>query len=175
MRYYSASRDETGERTVDPVRLFEADGRNYLEAWCRQAEGMRLFRLDRIDSFAVLDERFTLDERHALRQYSEDWKADAPEVRVRFQPAVERWVRERQPFTFVREEHDELGPIFIYAVRNEDDLVRWLLGWGATVDVLSPASLRARLAAEAWLMFSKLSATPDIRVSRAPMQAGVEA
>ena len=44
LRYYSASRDETTERTVDPVRMFEADGRNYLEAWCRRAEGMRVFR-----------------------------------------------------------------------------------------------------------------------------------
>ena len=49
MRYYSATRDETTERTIDPVRMFEADHRNYLEAWCRQAEGMRVFRLDRIE------------------------------------------------------------------------------------------------------------------------------
>jgi len=56
IRYYSASRDETGERTVDPLRVFESDGRTYLEAWCRQAEGMRLFRTDRIESARVLPE-----------------------------------------------------------------------------------------------------------------------
>lgn len=56
VRYYTAARDETTERTVDPLRIFEADGRTYLEAWCRRAEGMRVFRLDRIEDAEPLDE-----------------------------------------------------------------------------------------------------------------------
>ena len=39
LRYYTATRDETTERVVDPLRVFEMDGRSYLEAWCRRAEG----------------------------------------------------------------------------------------------------------------------------------------
>src|SRR5690606_17708378 len=56
MRYYTPARDEIRERSVDPMRLLLIDGRNYLEAWCRVAEGVRLFRLDRIDEVEVLDE-----------------------------------------------------------------------------------------------------------------------
>ncbi len=56
MRYYSASREEHTERTVDPLRMFTADGRSYLEGWCRLAEGLRVFRVDRIDDVQVLDE-----------------------------------------------------------------------------------------------------------------------
>jgi proteasome accessory factor C len=56
MRYYTATRDETTERIVDPMRLFEMDGHHYLEAWCRSAEGMRIFRLDRIEHVEQLDE-----------------------------------------------------------------------------------------------------------------------
>jgi proteasome accessory factor C len=56
MRYYTATRDETTERVVDPMRIFEMDGHNYLEAWCRSAEGMRVFRLDRIEHLEQLDE-----------------------------------------------------------------------------------------------------------------------
>jgi proteasome accessory factor C len=44
LRYYTATRDETTDRTVDPMRIFTMDGRLYLEAWCRRAEGMRIFR-----------------------------------------------------------------------------------------------------------------------------------
>ena len=51
----------------------------------------------------------------------------------------------------------------------------WLLGWGASVEVLSPLGLRARLSTEAWLMFGKHSVAPDIGVSRAVAHAGVEA
>ena len=41
---------------IDPVRVFSADGIAYLEAWCRQAEGMRIFRLDRFEAATLLDE-----------------------------------------------------------------------------------------------------------------------
>ena len=50
------TRDERTERTVDPMRLLLVDGHWYLEAWCRRAEGVRLFRLDRVDDVVVLDE-----------------------------------------------------------------------------------------------------------------------
>jgi proteasome accessory factor B len=56
IRYYTASRDEVTERTVDPMRLLLVDGRGYLEAWCRSAGSVRLFRMDRIDEARVLDE-----------------------------------------------------------------------------------------------------------------------
>lgn len=56
IRYYTASRDEITERTVDPMRLLIVQAVAYLEAWCRRAEGVRLFRLDRIDDVRVLDE-----------------------------------------------------------------------------------------------------------------------
>ena len=38
------------------MRLLLVEGRGYLEAWCRRAEAVRLFRLDRVDDVAVLDE-----------------------------------------------------------------------------------------------------------------------
>jgi proteasome accessory factor C len=55
LRYYVQSRDEDTERDVDPMRLLVVDGRTYLEGWCRRAEGVRLFRLDRVLSVDVLD------------------------------------------------------------------------------------------------------------------------
>src|SRR5690348_7125908 len=33
--YYAATRDETTERVVDPMRVLVAEGHAYLEAWCR--------------------------------------------------------------------------------------------------------------------------------------------
>ena len=48
LRHLVPSRDEVTERTVDPMRLVSVDGRWYLESWCHLAEGVRLFRLDRM-------------------------------------------------------------------------------------------------------------------------------
>jgi len=55
LRHYAQKRDEATERDVDPMRLLVVEGRTYLEGWCRRAEGVRLFRLDRVLSVDVLD------------------------------------------------------------------------------------------------------------------------
>lgn len=54
--YYTASRDTTTQRVIDPVQVFSADGVTYLEAWCRSAQAIRIFRLDRITDAVLLDE-----------------------------------------------------------------------------------------------------------------------
>ena len=43
-------------RVVDPIRVVLVGDHSYLEAWCREAEGVRLFRFDRIVDADVLDE-----------------------------------------------------------------------------------------------------------------------
>jgi proteasome accessory factor C len=62
MRYYVPGRDEATEREVDPMRLLAVDGRTYLEGWCHRAEGVRLFRLDRVLELSVLDEAARVPE-----------------------------------------------------------------------------------------------------------------
>src|SRR5690606_20619327 len=56
LRDDSPSRDSVPERVVEPLRLQVVDQHTYLEAWCRMAEGVRLFRFDRIDTAEALDE-----------------------------------------------------------------------------------------------------------------------
>jgi predicted DNA-binding transcriptional regulator YafY len=173
--YHAFRKAEPELREVEPITLVYMRERWHVGAYCRLRQGLRMFRLDRIDRVSVLGEQFTVGERHVLPPRHDDWKADAPEVRVRFQAAVERWVRERQPFTFLREEQDALGPVFVYAMRDEDGLAYWLRAWGASAEVLSPPALRSRLASEALVMFSQLARAPDIGLSTAPVQSGVEA
>ncbi|MGZ8815255.1 MAG: WYL domain-containing protein, partial [Mycobacterium sp.] len=56
IEYYSASHDMLSSRIVDPIRIVLVADNSYLEAWCRSAEGVRLFRFDRIVDAHVLDE-----------------------------------------------------------------------------------------------------------------------
>jgi len=53
--YYVPGRDEATERDVDPMRLLVVEGHSYLEGWCRRADAVRLFRLDRILAIEELD------------------------------------------------------------------------------------------------------------------------
>jgi len=55
LSYYVPGRDEATERDVDPMRLLLVEGRTYLEGWCRLAEAVRLFRLDRVLGIELLD------------------------------------------------------------------------------------------------------------------------
>jgi proteasome accessory factor C len=52
--YYVPGRDDATERDVDPMRLVVSEGRSYLEGWCRRADAVRLFRIDRILAIEVL-------------------------------------------------------------------------------------------------------------------------
>jgi len=56
LSYVSASADEESVRVVDPMGLVTTEGVEYLQAWCRSAEAVRLFRLDRVTSLQVLAE-----------------------------------------------------------------------------------------------------------------------
>jgi proteasome accessory factor C len=49
LSYFSAQRDAVSERDVDPLRLYSLDNTWYLEAYCHSAQGLRNFRLDRVE------------------------------------------------------------------------------------------------------------------------------
>ena len=149
LRYYSASRDEVGERTVDPLRLFEADRRDYLEAWCRQAEGLRVFRLDRIEDVTLLDEPASVPEGVQPRDISEGVYHPASEhllAVLRLGPAY-AWVADY----YVAEEVVDDGTGLRVSLRVADPAwVRSLvLGSAGQVEVLSPEWLAEGLRAEA--------------------------
>ena len=46
--YLSPQRDQVSERNVDPLRLYSLDNTWYFEAYCHSAQGLRNFRLDRV-------------------------------------------------------------------------------------------------------------------------------
>ncbi|OQO94846.1 helix-turn-helix transcriptional regulator [Saccharomonospora piscinae] len=99
LRYYAASKDTVTERTVDPMRLPIVQGIGYLEAWCRKAESVRLFRLDRIDELTVLDEPAAPPEAATPKDLSQGVfprAAEFPEAVLVLDPDA-RWVAEYYP------------------------------------------------------------------------------
>ena len=150
LRYYTFARDEVSERTVDPVRVFEADGRRYVEAWCRQAEGMRIFRADRIERVELLDEPARPPADVELRDLSEGVYAPAAEhllVDLRLRPAY-AWVADYYAMEQVAEEAD--GMLRVSLRVADPGWVRALvLGSARQVQVLSPDWLAESIRAEA--------------------------
>ena len=82
------------------------DGRWYLEGWCHRAEGVRLFRLDRIEAIEVLDADGTPPADAVGRDVDERLFAPSPEdVRRDGRPRARRarWVADYYPVEHVAE------------------------------------------------------------------------
>jgi proteasome accessory factor C len=149
LRYYTAARDETTQRTVDPLRVFDLDGRSYLEAWCRHAEGLRVFRVDRIEDVQVLDEPVRQHADVQLRDLGEGVYQPAAEhllAVLRVSPAC-AWVADYYPTERVEDLADGLHVSLRVA---EPAWVRSLvLGSGGQVEVLAPGWLAESVRTEA--------------------------
>jgi proteasome accessory factor C len=148
--YYTATRDEVSERVVDPMRMLVADGRAYLEAWCRRVEGVRMFRIDRIDSYVELDEPAMPPAHAQLHDVSGGVftpSDELPLVTLRI-GRWERWITEYYPCEQVVEESTERWLVSLRA----SDLAwarRLVLGLGPSVTVVAPEALARAVRAEA--------------------------
>lgn len=140
--YHVPGRDETTSRQVDPMRLVLAEGRSYLEAWCRRAEDVRLFRLDRVLDVRVLDLPAQVPPDAAPRDLDEGLYRPSPgdvAVDLELEPAG-RWVAEYYPCETVT----DLGAGRL-RVRLRTPDTRWVrrlaLRLGESGRVVAPASL----------------------------------
>jgi proteasome accessory factor C len=164
LHYYVPARDERTERTVDPMRLLLVDGRGYLEAWCRRAEGVRLFRLDRVDDVVVLDEPAAPPPQAHERDVDNGvYQPDpgSPAVRLRLSRSA-RWVADYYPVDSVAPVDEPPGGLAV-TVRTED--LAWArrlvasLGGEARID--EPAELAAQVAADARAALARYGAAAE--------------
>ena len=149
LRYYVPGRDEATERDVDPMRLLVVEGRTYLEGWCRRAEGVRLFRLDRVLGLDVLDVAAEVPPEAEPVDVDEGLFRPSPQdVRVEFElrPGG-HWVAEYYPCESVERNGDELR----VTLRTPD--TRWVrrlaLRLGEDGRVIAPAELAVQITQDA--------------------------
>jgi CRISPR-associated endonuclease/helicase Cas3 len=152
--YYTASRDETRERDVDPHFLTNVRGDWMLVAWDHWRERDAVFMLARIQEFQMLERVFSRRPELNPQHYSQhtfltEHGAEPYEVVLRFDSYQARWIRERRwhPGQQVKEQEDG-GLILRMTVAGVGDLTRWILGYGSHVEVLAPDWLRGDVASE---------------------------
>ena len=144
--YYSASRDAMSERVVDPIRMVLVDNPSYLQAWCRTAEGVRLFRFDRIDVATELDEparppAAAVEQPAALELFSDDPALPLARLKI---SAPYVWVLDHYPMNQVSLEADGSVEATMRFATLEW-MSRLILGFGAGITVLDPPELVASL------------------------------
>ncbi|NJN98889.1 MAG: YafY family transcriptional regulator, partial [Anaerolineales bacterium] len=121
---YHAFNNEITERDVEPLELSYLDNAWILFGYCRLRQGLRNFRLDRIDRLVLANEQFAPRQLDSRQRSSGQ---EHPRVIVKFDPSVTRWVRERQHFSLIEARNDS---VMVYRPSSFEQIEGWLLGWG---------------------------------------------
>ena len=150
LRYYVPGRDEATERDVDPMRLLVVEGRSYLEGWCRRAEDVRLFRLDRVLELQVLDVAAAVPPGAEPKDVDQGLYHPSPDdltVVLELSPSG-RWVAEYYPCEDVTELGD--GRLRVTLRTPDGGWVRRLaLRLGDDGRITAPAALAAQVSEDA--------------------------
>ncbi|WEG13340.1 YafY family protein [Pullulanibacillus sp. KACC 23026] len=150
--YTKGLADSEGERhsvrTVAPYGLVLVEGSWMLVARCDLRQEIRHFRLSRMTELIELRQRFEFPIQFNLSEYTplDDRHLH---VRLRFNHEVADKVKESS-YHYIEEmaEHQD-GLIVVLRVRHLDEVLQWVLSWGADAIVLEPESFRSRISEEA--------------------------
>ncbi|MFC5701413.1 helix-turn-helix transcriptional regulator [Cohnella faecalis] len=131
-------------REAAPYGLVLVHGSWILLAHCDLRQELRHFRLSRMIELAVTEERYQLPPDFRLEEYK---VPDDRNIRVRVlaKPAVSDFVQESTNFFMESTEETKDGLLVTFRVRDPEDILQWVLGWGAGIIVLEPDSFRKRV------------------------------
>jgi predicted DNA-binding transcriptional regulator YafY len=150
-RYAQSGQSEQHTREADPYGLVHTLNAWHLVAYCHLRQDIRNFRLDRVEHLELLPQTFQRPSDFKMQERPRS-EQDSIIVRAIFHPAVARWVRESRSYYTIAEEESPAGLLVTLKVRQENEILQWLLSWGQHVQVLEPPSLRKKIAQEAEAM-----------------------
>lgn len=164
LSYWSMHRQSMTQRRVAPYTVWFHDDTFYLIGHCDLRRAVRLFAVDRIERLEVLQSRFEppadFDAQAFMQGSFGVFQGEPVEVRIRFEPSVAGYIRERiwHPTQTLTPAPDG-GLIFDAEVAGLDEIKFWVLRWGAAATVLAPDTLRAAVRREAQQMLERYAAT----------------
>lgn len=153
MRYYSLSSKRETTRKVDPFKVWFFNGTLYLIGWCHVHDDIRMFVLDRVKLLHVTDELFIPPDDFDLDEYMRDAfgviRTDPEEVVIRFDPSLERYLKENiwHP-SQVFKKHKDGSLLMTMEVGGLREVMSWVMGFGRGAEVLEPEHLRKAVAEE---------------------------
>jgi len=155
MRYYSASRDATTRRKVDPYHLWFAAGALYLIGNCHMRGDVGMFAVDRIPSLVTTNHPCQMLLGFDVEAYVRDALVvmrGGPhiEVELSFDRKTSAGAKDRTWHPSQAATVDKQGCLtLVLQVAETPEPVGWILSFGPGVRVLRPDSLRRKVQAAA--------------------------
>jgi predicted DNA-binding transcriptional regulator YafY len=146
MRYFSAQSNRAKPYTVQPYRLALAHGGVYLVAWVPAYDQFRTFAVDRVERLSVTEDTFKKTREQPADLFGASlgvFSGEPEKIELDFESRLAPYVRGRvwHDSQAIEERPDGRLRMRLH-VSNDWALKTWVLGFGAGVRVISPASLR---------------------------------
>jgi predicted DNA-binding transcriptional regulator YafY len=147
---------EVNERVVRPYHVMPYVRSWQLIAFCELRGKVRMFKVDRIQEAALLDEHYSIPADFDVESYmGMAWgmmrggKQESEDVTLRFKPEAGRWVSEEQWHKSQKVETTADGSVlFRLHIPITPEFVNWVLYYGSRVEVIEPEGLRQKVAGE---------------------------
>jgi len=161
MRYYTATRDKTSRRKVDPYHIWFAAGALYLIGYCHLRKDILMFAVDRILSLTVtnlpcqMPLGFDVDE-YVANALMVMRGGPQIEVGLQFDRKTSAWAKDRIWHPSQKAALDKDGCLTLtLQLADTPELVGWILSFGPGVRVLRPGELRERVASAAREIYTR--------------------
>lgn len=151
LAYRRAGQEEVRERVVLPYALVVASGAWYSVAFCEASKGVRVFRLDRVQSAEVLADAYTVPASFSVSDLVQGGKVlrfeeregeESPVLVVRYGERIARWIAEREGVPVDRD-----GSVTVeHPLADAEWAVRHVLQYGADAEVVGPERVRELVA-----------------------------
>jgi predicted DNA-binding transcriptional regulator YafY len=149
IKYRSISSGET-TRVVRPYGIVTRNNLKYLSAYCERRKEILFFKIVRIKSIEVLDEKFSIPEAYHIKEHMKNQLGLFNEntyklkllIKKPFAHSVSEGIYgEDQKITW----KDEESIIFEAKMKGKPDIIRWILSMRTGVTIIEPVELKEEI------------------------------
>ena len=148
LQYQALNSENTSERVIEPVGLFNENNFWYVMAYCHLRTDYRQFRIDRMYGIKQTAKAFT-KEHGNLEDYRKPVENVTPKTKVviRVDKEIAKYIKSgRKYYGFVSEKILPNAVEMTFLTENcHDGLARWYLMFGDCAEIVEPESFRQRV------------------------------
>ena len=140
--YLSGSKDQSTERLILPLELYQENNFTYLKAWCQTSEGERTFRLDRFVSLKISD-----TNRISHVRNDKQIESQLANIELIVSKQARNFIDDNRGVIANLVEGDDIQ-VTLHPI-DLDWLARTILGYGSSIRVVGPKQLAEDVTARA--------------------------
>lgn len=145
LEYNSLSKSEVTCRIVEPVGICHYSFNWHLIAYCKMRKDYRDFRIDRIKSIRITEEKFSQENKPSIRDYFDSFSSNNEVflVKLLFNKEIIPQISQAKYYFGFIEEQDLGEKVEMSFLSNSDDYIgKWILTHLEDVEIIEPESLR---------------------------------